>query len=163
MAQTNQPTPGSPGARVQGEGTEKSQNQGRPGGSSEGGAVAQQAKEVVSHVAGEAREVAKTQLATRAERSASDLEAVAKALRESSDRLEGNMASPYVKRAADRIERVSSFIQNTDVAEIPRKVEDFARREPLLFLGGAFTLGILGVRFLKSSARDVEGSARSAT
>jgi hypothetical protein len=34
-----------------------------------------------------------------------------------------------------------------------RNVEDFARRQPALFIGGAFMLGLLGARFLKSSAQ----------
>ena len=31
------------------------------------------------------------------------------------------------------------------------QVEQYARRQPAIFLGGAFALGLLGARFLKSS------------
>jgi len=51
------------------------------------------------------------------------------------------------------MERVSNYLQRTDVAELVDGVEDFARREPLLFVGGAFALGLLGARFLKSTQR----------
>jgi hypothetical protein len=33
-----------------------------------------------------------------------------------------------------------------------QEVERFARRQPALFLGGAFTLGLIAARFLKSSS-----------
>jgi hypothetical protein len=39
------------------------------------------------------------------------------------------------------------------VDDLLREAEEFARRDPALFLGVAFTLGVLGARFLKSSGR----------
>jgi hypothetical protein len=35
-------------------------------------------------------------------------------------------------------------------------VEDFARRNPAVFLGGAFALGLVGARFIKSSGHRAE-------
>jgi hypothetical protein len=51
---------------------------------------------------------------------------------------------------------VSNYLQNTDVSEMVDRTEEFARRRPALFLGGAFALGLLGARFLKSSRRQQE-------
>jgi hypothetical protein len=58
------------------------------------------------------------------------------------------------EKAANRVERWADYVQNTDSREMANRVENFARREPGLFLGGAFALGLLGARFLKSSRRE---------
>jgi hypothetical protein len=60
------------------------------------------------------------------------------------------------EKAANRVERWADYVQNTDAREMAERVESFARREPGLFLGGAFALGLLGARFLKSSRREGE-------
>jgi hypothetical protein len=64
--------------------------------------------------------------------------------------------SRFVDQAADRVQRASNYLQNTDVSQIVDSTEEFARRRPALFLGGAFALGLLGARFLKSSRRQQE-------
>jgi hypothetical protein len=64
--------------------------------------------------------------------------------------------SRFVDRTADRVQRASNYLQNTDVSEMVDRTEEFARRRPALFLGGAFALGLLGARFLKSSRRQQE-------
>jgi hypothetical protein len=46
----------------------------------------------------------------------------------------------------------SDQLRQKDVRELMSDVERFAQRQPTLFLGGAFALGLLGARFLKSSA-----------
>jgi hypothetical protein len=77
---------------------------------------------------------------------------LARTLRQTSRQLEGNAASPFVDRAADQLDRVSELLDSKDPDEFVRNVERFARQQPLLFLGGAFALGVAGARFLKSSA-----------
>ncbi|HEY9515791.1 MAG TPA: hypothetical protein VIQ74_08945, partial [Gemmatimonadaceae bacterium] len=59
----------------------------------------------------------------------------------------------YVEKAANRVEQLADYVQNTDASEMADRFENFARREPGIFLGGAFTLGLLGARFIKSSRR----------
>ena len=85
-----------------------------------------------------------------------DLVSVATALRASTKDLEDNMVAPYIEKAADQIERASEFLRTGDLRQVQRSLEGFARREPLLFLGGAFTLGLLGARFIKSSSHAAE-------
>jgi hypothetical protein len=55
------------------------------------------------------------------------------------------------EKAADGIEDVASFFDNKQVGDLVRDVERFARREPAIFLGAAFAIGLIGGRFLKSS------------
>jgi hypothetical protein len=118
--------------------------------------VASQAKEVAEHAATKAKDLVSTRVAEETGKKAGDIGDVAKALHETSKQLEGNIASPYVDKAADQLDKLSSFLRTASVPEIARNVETFARKEPLLFLGGAFVLGMAGARFLKSSARNVE-------
>lgn len=53
--------------------------------------------------------------------------------------------------AADQAERVADYLRTTDVREILSTVENAARRQPLLFLGGAFALGVAASRIFKAA------------
>lgn len=127
-----------------------------------------EAKQVVSQVADQAKDLVSHRVTERASRSAEDIDHVARALRRTRQDLGESTAAPYVDKAADQLERFSRFLRDANPADVVRDVERFARREPLLFLGGAFALGLLGARFLKSSAhhdevswsRDDDGDAR---
>lgn len=132
----------------------KSFSEASSGGAS-GQKVASEAKEVASNVADQARQMVTSTVTRRTERSAQDISQVARALRQSKDQLAGNFAAPYVDRAADQLDRLASYVRDADARDMVRGVERFARREPLLFLGGAFALGMLGARFLKSSAQEL--------
>ncbi len=57
----------------------------------------------------------------------------------------------YAEQAAGQVEQFTSAIRDRSVGEILDEAERFARREPGLFIGGAFLLGIAGARFLKAS------------
>lgn len=117
------------------------------------GRVASDAKQAASEVAEQAKDLVSQKVTEQASRSAGDIQRVAEVLRQSKRDLGDNMAAPYVDKAADQLERFSRFLEDANPADVVRDVERFARREPLLFLGGAFALGLLGARFLKSSAR----------
>ena len=53
--------------------------------------------------------------------------------------------------AADQAERVAQYLRQTDARKIISTVEDVARRQPLLFIGGAFVIGIAASRFIKAA------------
>ena len=57
----------------------------------------------------------------------------------------------YVNKAADGIERWASNLKQQDLEDGVRAVEQFARRQPAMFLGLAFGAGLVAARFLKSS------------
>lgn len=57
-----------------------------------------------------------------------------------------------MRHVADRIDAVAQKMRSTDIEEVARQTSDFARRNPLLFIGGAVALGFAATRFLKSSA-----------
>jgi hypothetical protein len=60
----------------------------------------------------------------------------------------------YSGLAADQIENVAGYFERKDLRAMMRDAEGFARRNPAIFLGAAFALGMAAARFLKSSAPD---------
>jgi hemerythrin superfamily protein len=58
----------------------------------------------------------------------------------------------YTDQAAAGLERFSQTLRDRDFHAVVGHVEDFARRQPVAFIGGAALLGFLTSRFLKSSA-----------
>jgi hypothetical protein len=125
-------------------------------------AIASQAKAVASHVGADASDLISGQIAERGQRSAGELSDVARALRSAKHQLDGNMAAPFFEKAADQIDRASKFVRTADAGEIAETLGTVARKEPLLFLGGAFVLGILGARFMKSSTPRAFASEKKA-
>ncbi len=71
----------------------------------------------------------------------------------------------YAEAAAGKVEDVARYFENADLKTVARDVESFARRNPAVFVGGAFALGLLAARFLKSSGETStpgrQGNARS--
>ncbi|MDB4939502.1 MAG: hypothetical protein JWP87_6474 [Labilithrix sp.] len=125
--------------------------------SEQDGKIVDQAKQAVTHVASnvaeQAREQVNTQFDTRKDKAVQTMGNVASAIRETSDKLKGvGPLGDVAGRAADSIENVAQFFEGKQIGEVVRDVERFARREPALFLGAAFALGLIGGRFLKSSA-----------
>ena len=114
--------------------------------------------------------VASTQFASfssqQMSRATGTLSSVASALRHTGSQLreqdQGAIAT-YLDKASLQIERVSSHLDNKDLGEIMHEVEVYARREPAIFLGGAFVLGLIGARFLKSSSRQQSFSNNTAS
>jgi hypothetical protein len=119
----------------------------------------QKAQELASQVQQKATQRVESGLTRGKIQAAETLNTVAQSLVTSGQQLrERNQEgiSRFVDRTADRVQRVSNYLQNTDVSEMVDRTEEFARRRPALFLGGAFALGLLGARFLKSSRRQQE-------
>ena len=101
------------------------------------------------------RERATAQLSTQKDRATDGLGSVAQAVRQSTKHLRDNKQDAianYVEKAADQIDRFSTQIRNRDVGELVNEVQRFARRQPVLFVGSAFAIGVIGARFLKSSS-----------
>ena len=60
--------------------------------------------------------------------------------------------------AADQAERVAAYLRTTNAREILTTVENAARRQPLLFLGGAFVLGVAASRVFKAAGGGSEST-----
>lgn len=117
--------------------------------------AADQVQEKAGQVADQARQQATAQLATQKERATGGLGTVADAVRQTGDSLRGqdqDAIAGYADQAADQIERLADYLRQRNVGQLIGDAEGFARRQPALFLTGAFALGVLGARFLKSSS-----------
>ena len=62
------------------------------------------------------------------------------------------MIADVAATAADQAERIGQYLRETDAKQIITNVEDLARRQPILFLGGAFVLGLVASRLLKAGS-----------
>ena len=67
-------------------------------------------------------------------------------------------AAQYIRQASEQIQGVADTVRERDVRELVGEVQEFARRQPTLFFGGAVVLGFAALRFLKSTAPNA-GSA----
>jgi len=125
------------------------------------GQVADQAQQAAGQVVDQARQQVSSRLVGQKDRAAEGLTSVAQALRQTSQQLRAQdqqAVTGYIESAASQVERVSNYLKHNDLGGLIDDVEQFARRQPALFLGGTFVLGLLGARFLKSS-RPTTGAA----
>jgi hypothetical protein len=127
----------------------------------------EQAQAKAQEVAGEAQEKAKeaaakaeegirgqidqrsTQAGERVSATAQDLRSVSEELRKQGKEAPAKLAD----RAADRTERVGSYLTDNGSDQILRDVEDFGRQRPWAVLAGGLLLGAAAARFLRASAR----------
>jgi ElaB/YqjD/DUF883 family membrane-anchored ribosome-binding protein len=91
---------------------------------------------------------------------------MAQALRRGGEQLanegDGQQAAGLAEGAADRIERLGGYLEQTSGDELIRDVEDFARRRPWIVAGIGLVAGLAASRFLKaSSERRYAGSAQT--
>lgn len=105
-------------------------------------------------IADKVRERAAAQLNTQKNRATDGIGSVAQVARETTQHLrerQHETVAGYVEQAADQLERFSQGLKNKDVGELVEDAQRLARRQPALFVGGAFALGLAGARFFKSS------------
>ena len=87
-------------------------------------------------------------------RAADGLGGIANVIRNAGNELrtENEALASYVDAASDQLRRFADQIREKGVADMLDDVHTFARRRPALFIGGAFLVGLVIARFLKSSA-----------
>lgn len=100
-----------------------------------------------------------SQLSTQKDRASDGIGSVVQAVRQSTQQLrdqQHDTIAQYVDQAAAQLERFSKTLKEKNVTQLVDEAQRFARRNPAVFIGGAFALGLLGARFFKSS-RDQRG------
>jgi hypothetical protein len=117
--------------------------------------VAGQAKDKAQEAAGEAKGRVREQVDQRSTEAgqqvsttASDIRSVGEQLREQGKDGPAKLA----EQAADRAERVGSYLTESDADRILHDVEDFARKQPWAVVAGGLALGFAASRFLKASS-----------
>jgi hypothetical protein len=118
----------------------------------------QHAKQATGEIVNQVQQQAGSQFARQKDNAATDLTQVVQAVRRFGESLTGQEGGPiaryaaeYGDKAADSLERFSTYIREQDPKQLLNDVQNFGRRRPALLLGGAFLLGLAGARLLKSS------------
>jgi len=139
-------------------------------GSTGGGTAVEAAKDTAKNLVDQAKTTASGAYEAVAEKATSKLEeqkstlagglsSVAESVRSMGDNLNqspeknplADYTAQYANTAAQKLEQFAGYFERKDVKDMARDIEGFARRNPALFLGGAFALGILAGRFIKST------------
>ncbi len=116
---------------------------------------AQQLSQQAQQAAGQVAQQAKSQAGNQKQNVAQNLSGVSQALQQSGQQLQKQgqgVAAQALDTTASQINRFAQYLENTSVEQMVGEVQNIARRDPAVFLGGAFALGFLLSRFLKSSA-----------
>jgi hypothetical protein len=129
------------------------------------GSTTEHVKEQAQQAAGQAKSTLRSQLDQRSTDAgrkvgglASDVRSVGDQLREQGKDQPAKLAD----QAADRAERLGSYLSESDADRILGDVEDFGRRQPWVVIAGGVALGLVASRFLKaSSARRYEQRSES--
>jgi len=123
-------------------------------GSTGGEDLRRKAESTAATVAEQAQQTAEVHLSSQKDQAASTLHTLAETIRDGGQRMrdEQPQIASLADQAAGKIDEASSYIRQHDVRDFVREAENFARREPLIFLGGAFAVGFLAARFLKASS-----------
>jgi hypothetical protein len=122
--------------------------------------VADQAQDKTGQVAQQVKQQASSRLSGQIDRAAEGLGAVSQTLQDLSGQLRGQnqtMLGDYTDGAAEQVQRVAGYLRGKDLDELVAETERFARRQPVVFVAGAFGLGLVVARFLKSSGQGAGG------
>ncbi len=113
--------------------------------------VQEKAQVVKSQAGGRLRE----QVDQRSTQLGEQTQSLAGTVRQTAEQLrnQGNDRHAQVaEQAADRVERMGSYLRDSDGDKILGDVEDFARRRPWVVGGAGALLGFIASRFLKASS-----------
>lgn len=115
--------------------------------------LAQQAREEASRITHEVSDRARAIVDGEKEAIIRQFDGLAEALKAAQQKLEENQqqtVAHYAAAAADNLQRLSQGLRDADLQTVLQQAENLARRQPVLFLGGAVAAGFLLARFLQS-------------
>jgi ElaB/YqjD/DUF883 family membrane-anchored ribosome-binding protein len=99
----------------------------------------------------------------RSNQAGSQARSLAEALRRSGNDLNGEGStnvSQLTSQAADRIDRLGSYLEQKSGDELMRDIETFARRRPWMLAGLGMLAGVAAARFMKASSEQRYGDYR---
>src|SRR5690606_1503088 len=123
-----------------------------------GTSAAQMGGERIAEGIGQVKDEA-TRYATRQKsRMADQVQSLRQALDEMCAKLEREQspAAAPARKLADGLDSVAQALQANNPGDLSRELQDFARRNPALFIGGAALAGFMAGRFLRSSGEHRE-------
>ena len=114
------------------------------------------AQRQVARLGEQMRDAAESLVDEQKERMAVAVQGVADMLRRTADTLENEnnaTAAHYAGRVAAQVDRLSTAVREREIGEMVASTEDFARRQPALFIAGAVAAGFVIGRLLARSPR----------
>ena len=118
-----------------------------------------EAKEQVTNLTDQLRQQVTSQISSQKEQIVGGLETVALLLHQAGEHAEQQdkaLIANYADKAAQRVSTFSETVEQQDISHLIETTKNFARREPMLFVGGSLLAGFLGARFMRSSAAQAE-------
>ncbi|MFL5401615.1 MAG: hypothetical protein ACJ8BF_02230 [Gemmatimonadales bacterium] len=107
----------------------------------------------------QAKDRAQSSLGESKNQFAEQIGSVAEALRRTTEHLRSEEQTRFAgltETLARQVDQVARYLRDKDAAAMRNDVENLARRQPAVILGGALVLGLIGARFIKSSQRGRE-------
>ncbi|MGB3555130.1 MAG: hypothetical protein WBA25_10885 [Jannaschia sp.] len=115
------------------------------------------AKDAAKTIAAEARSQADAAKSTVAD----EISGISSALRTAADEMRtGSPQERTFGQLADGLADASDAMRDKDLGTMVRDLSDFARRNPLVFLGGAALVGFVATRFAKATDDTTRGGDR---
>ena len=102
----------------------------------------------------DARDRAGSSLSEGRRQAAEQIGGIGGALHRTSEQLRGEDQARFADVADSvgrQLDRAAGYLRDSDGRTIARDIESLARRQPALVFAGAFVLGLVAARFLKSS------------
>jgi hypothetical protein len=117
-------------------------------------------QQAASGLLNQAARTADAQASTTMTRVGESLNSVAQAIDEAAGRLRENQpqVAGFVETAATKAEEAATYLREHDASEVLDQLQQTARRQPLLVVGGALVGGLLLGRFLRTGATVAQGS-----
>jgi len=103
---------------------------------------------------GSAKEKATSQLNAQKARATHQLDNIAQSVRRSTRKLRDEnheAVAAVLERGVNELERFTSTLRERDIDDFLADLEQFGRRQPVLFLGTSLVAGVLLARFAKAS------------
>ncbi len=137
--------------------TEQSTTGGTAGGSQD--RLQQAASDVVDKTTETVGNRIDEQGSSQLQRAGDMLGSVAQAVRDSGDQLRDQQpqVASVADTAASQIERFAGHVRESRPSDLLHDVEQFAREQPAIFLGGALLVGAVAARLLKASPQAGNG------
>jgi len=114
-----------------------------------------QAQEQAVKIVSQAREQVTASVKTQTTRGANIATVLSSTLQDAGSQLREQdepAIATYLDQAAGQVEQIGAMLDNQDYGQLIGTVQGFARRQPVLFFAAAVAVGVVGARFLRSSA-----------
>ncbi|HEX6279460.1 MAG TPA: hypothetical protein VFZ49_05530 [Pyrinomonadaceae bacterium] len=124
------------------------------------GQVTEAGRDVASHSMQAASDGARSATESYRQEISSGLHSLADGLRETGGRLRddgsansiSSAGSHYLETVANKVDDLSGYLERQDLTGLLRDFRGFARRNPTMFVGGAFALGFAISRVVRSGS-----------